>query len=70
MSETKLLSLVQVYLYCHFYYRVYENSRFESDKFPFLFWKISKIPVLELVANKIGKSLTVRHFLITGFLLK
>jgi len=39
MRETKLVSLVQLYLCCHSYNRAPENSRFESDKFPFLFWK-------------------------------
>src|SRR6218665_132966 len=37
MRKTKLISLVQVYLYCHFYNRAY--ARFESDKFLLLFWK-------------------------------
>ena len=63
MRETKLVSLVQLYLCCHFYNRAYENSRFESDNFRFSFGKIPKTPVLELVANsKIGETL-----LITGF---
>jgi len=27
---------------CHFYNSISKNSRFESDKFPFLFWKNSE----------------------------
>jgi len=52
-------NLVQLYLYN----RAPENSRFESDKFPLLFWKIPKIPVLELVAKVGDTFLDCRGFI-------
>jgi len=67
MRETKLVSLVQLYLCCHFYNRASENFCFESDKFPFLFWKkIPKIPVLELAANKIGETFLDYRLFVTA----
>src|SRR6218665_323857 len=65
MRETKLVSVVQLYLDLlsfYFYNRVSENSRLESDKFSMVFWKNpDKSRYRIIVANKI-----VTLFMIIG----